>query len=339
MLDRGAEIVREHLHDQPLVRARLLDAMGNSYRSLGAWDSARERITEALDIRRRFLGDNHPDTIVSLQSLAHLTRERGDYNEADRLYREVIARREQIHTTDHLLTAETKFYLAWMTMHRPLSNDGPQFDTALVAESERLLLEVLKVREAQLPANHRDIGYTLAALAGAKLCQPNQEIYALGYATRAADVFRKSEQNTQFGSAMLEILESNRHRNARRFDQAEAGYLKVLNLTRKHLGNRHPLILLQLGNLAGMYRSMGDFPKAEQMVKEALEGARTLPLLRTQPICVDFMLQYGDEIRNRRSPAEARAVYGEALRYARERPQGNEKNIAALEQRLAELPP
>jgi len=336
MLDRGAEIVREHLQDQPLVRASLLDAMGNSYRNLGVWDAAQDRLKDAYDVRREHLGENHPDTLVSLQSLAHLARDRGEYAEADRFYREVIARREQQFTADHLLVAETKFYLAWLTICRPLSNEGPQFDQTRVAEAERLLLEVLRVREAQLPENHREIGHALAAIASVKLSQMNQEFYAIGYAARAAEVFRKSDQDTHFGSAIVELINAEQHRKSGRFDQAVAGYLKVLGLTRRHLGNRHPLTLLQLGNLAGLYRQKGDWVSAEQVGKEALGAIRALPGFQGQPAVVDFIMQYGDEIRKRRSGAEAAALYHEALRYALTRPQGNEKNISALEQRLAE---
>ena len=264
MLDRGTEIVHEYLHDQPLVRARLLDAIGNSYRNLGAWNLAQGWLQKGYELRRAQLGAENAETVVSLQSLAHLARDRGDYSEADRLYREVIAQREKPDMAGGLLLAETKAYLAWMTFHRPLSDEGPQFNQERLAEAERLLIEVLKVREANLPRNHRDIGHTLAGLASIKLSQPNQELFALGYATRAAEVFRQSDQDTSFGNAMVELIIAEQHRKAGRFDQAEVGYLKVLNVLRRHLGNRHPLVLLQLGNLAGLYRKQGDLVKAEK---------------------------------------------------------------------------
>src|SRR5262249_8112625 len=38
LLDRGAALARTHLREQPVLRAALLDAMGNTYRSLGEWD-------------------------------------------------------------------------------------------------------------------------------------------------------------------------------------------------------------------------------------------------------------------------------------------------------------
>ena len=337
MLDRGTEIVREHLDDQPLVRASLLDSMGNSYRNLGVWDTAQARLKEGYELRLARLGAGDADTLVSLQSLAHLARDSGDYAKADELYRDVITQRTKLYTADDLHVAETKAYLAWMTFHRPLSSEGPQFNQARLAEAERLLLEVLKVREARLPANHRDIGYTLAALASIKLSQPKQELFALGYATRAAEVFRQSDQDTFFGNAVVELVKADRHRQARRFDEAEAAYLKVLGLFRHHLGNRHPFVALQLGNLAGLYRQRGELVKAGNTAAEFMDLIRPMPALRSQPIVVDGLMQFADEVRNRRSPVEAEGLYREALQYARERPQGNEKNIDGLERRLSEL--
>ena len=46
---------------------------------------------------------------------------------------------------------------------------------------------------------------------------------------------------------------------------------------------------------------------------------------------VDVLIQYAEAVRQRRSVAEAEGLYREALQYARERPQGNEKHIEFLE--------
>lgn len=224
-----------------------------------------------------------------------------------------------------------------MTFHRPLGSDGPQFNQDNLADAEKLLLEVLKVREAQLPKNHRDIGYTLAGLSSIKLSQPKQELFALSYLNRASEVFRESDQDTLFGSALLELIDADRHRKAGRYDQAETTYLKVLALFRRHLGNQHPLVLIQMGNLAGLYRQKGDGVKAERTLQDVLQMVRPVPSLRTQPMIVNAMIQYADEIRQKRSTVEAEGLFREALQYARERPQGNEKNLEDLEKRLPSI--
>jgi hypothetical protein len=71
-----------------------------------------------------------------------------------------------------------------------------------------------------------------------KQVSPKQELAALSYAAGAAEVFRRSDQNTVLGNSLLEFLAAERHRAARRYDEAEAGYLKALEVFRRHLGRR-----------------------------------------------------------------------------------------------------
>lgn len=338
MLESGVNIVHQHLHDQPLIRANLLDAMGNSYRNLADWKSAGTLLHEGFELRLEHLGLENPETLVSLQNLAHLARDRGDYAEADRLYRQVIAERQKVFGSSDLLVAETKAYLAWMTFHRPLSTEGAQFNQNRLAEAEQLLLEALSIREAKLPKTHRDIGYTLAALASVMLTQPKQQIRSLDYATRAMETFRAGKHDDFLGNFMVELITAEQHRNAGRFDQAEAIYHKVLTFARKHLGNSHPLVILQVANMAGLYRKRGDLTNADKMMREFQELVRPLPAIRSQPMVVDALMQYADGVRIHRTAAEAATLYREALQYANEQPAGNEKNLVALKERLDHLP-
>ncbi len=52
ILDRGAEKIANDPDLQPLVRARLLETMGLTYRSLALWDEARSMLEEVLAIRQ-----------------------------------------------------------------------------------------------------------------------------------------------------------------------------------------------------------------------------------------------------------------------------------------------
>ncbi len=57
MLDSGLALLHDHLQDQPLVRAELLDAIGNSYRALGLWTQARKVLQESYDLRAGHVGE------------------------------------------------------------------------------------------------------------------------------------------------------------------------------------------------------------------------------------------------------------------------------------------
>lgn len=57
---------------QPLIEAQLLDLIGRIRTQVGDYDEARPVLTEALAIRRRELGEEHPDVATSLVNLAAL---------------------------------------------------------------------------------------------------------------------------------------------------------------------------------------------------------------------------------------------------------------------------
>jgi tetratricopeptide (TPR) repeat protein len=56
----------------------------------GDYAAAEPLYREALAMRRKLLGDEHPDVARSLDNLATLLREKGDYAAAEPLYREAL---------------------------------------------------------------------------------------------------------------------------------------------------------------------------------------------------------------------------------------------------------
>jgi eukaryotic-like serine/threonine-protein kinase len=84
LLARG-ESRLETLPADPLLRARVLLAMGETYRVLGDAIAGRPLLERALEIRRRELGELHPATGEALLALADLLRREGKMAEAETL--------------------------------------------------------------------------------------------------------------------------------------------------------------------------------------------------------------------------------------------------------------
>lgn len=335
MLDGGADLLRDHMHDQPIRRAALLDAMGNSYRNLGDWDKAQRLLREGYDLRWTHLGVNAAETLASKHSLARLAQDRGEYADAAREYREIIRGLTFINPPQPLLAAQTKTHFAWMLFNQPFSLDRPQENKQNLAEADQLLQQALKAREENLPPNHRDIGLTLAALAAIKQLQ-GQDLAAGLFGARAIDVFRKSGNENSLGNLLLEYQEAERLRHRvtpPQFDEADKIYVRILAFARKHLGPAHPLTLVHMANMCGMYRQWHNDSKLHPIARSLVEGVRGIPAIRSMKIVVDAYIQYGDILKES-SPDEAAKAYVEALRFARERPTENAENIRMLEQRL-----
>jgi serine/threonine protein kinase/Flp pilus assembly protein TadD len=101
ILDRGAERIDSELDDRPLTKARMLQTIGRVYQSLGLYEEAEQPKEEALAIRRRELGNEHPDVAHSLDSLASLAYERADYDSAEASSRESLSIYRQLHGEEH----------------------------------------------------------------------------------------------------------------------------------------------------------------------------------------------------------------------------------------------
>jgi non-specific serine/threonine protein kinase/serine/threonine-protein kinase len=93
LLDRAAERALDELADEPLVQARMLVTIGDAYRQLGRPDLARPLFEKSVEIRRRELGESHPDYALSVSFLGDLLSEEGDLDGARRLHQEALAAR------------------------------------------------------------------------------------------------------------------------------------------------------------------------------------------------------------------------------------------------------
>jgi tetratricopeptide (TPR) repeat protein len=69
-----------------LVRSEYLNGLGEAARRAGNYPLAGPALAEALSIRERMLGPDHPDIAISLNNLALLYHHQGRYADAEPLY-------------------------------------------------------------------------------------------------------------------------------------------------------------------------------------------------------------------------------------------------------------
>ena len=104
---------------------------------------AERLMKKVLDLRRKYLGENHPDVGWSLFDLSFLNAERGDYAEAERLARKTLGMRGRVLTDEHPVTGS-----ALLLLGRSLLAQGD-------AQGARPALEeCLALRRKTLGENH-----------------------------------------------------------------------------------------------------------------------------------------------------------------------------------------
>lgn len=80
----------ERLRDQPVVQARMLDALGTVLANMGEFDRASELLTRSLTLRREHLDPGHVDIAQSLQHLGRVQRAQSRFEPSERSYLEAL---------------------------------------------------------------------------------------------------------------------------------------------------------------------------------------------------------------------------------------------------------
>jgi tetratricopeptide (TPR) repeat protein len=92
--------------------------VANVYRGLGHYEKAEDILLRAFDVQKRVLGEEHPETLSCLFTLARVTANLGRLDEAEGLYLRVLDLRRRVLGEQHLKTLATMnnlagLYLAW----------------------------------------------------------------------------------------------------------------------------------------------------------------------------------------------------------------------------------
>src|SRR6185295_320972 len=85
--------IDKQFKDQPLVEARLRHTLANLYVKLGRYEVALPLQKEALETRRKILGEKDPDTLLSVNDMGNLLEMKGDYTGAEPFFREAMQKR------------------------------------------------------------------------------------------------------------------------------------------------------------------------------------------------------------------------------------------------------
>jgi len=303
-LDRAAARIEGKFDKQPLVQAEIRSTISETYLDLGLYPEAGRQIERALELRRRALGNAHPDTLKSRDSLASLYYRQGKFAQAEPLHAEVLEIRRRSIGEEHIDTLKSmnnladayrgqgKYAQAEPLLKRTVELKqrvlGLEDNSTLVSmnnlallyldrgdysKAEPLYLQVLEVRRRLLGEEHPRTLFSAYALASV--------YWRAGQTAPAEPLFQQvyQVQHRVLGEAHPETL---RTMNAlatvfltrRNYAQAEPLLLKGHELRRRVQGEEHPETLLSVLNLARLYREQGNYQQAEAIYGKVLEAQR-----------------------------------------------------------------
>ncbi len=262
LVDPSLATIASSFADQPLVEARLLQALANTMIALGLHHAAEAPQSRALEIRRRILGDEHPDTIESITATGLLLIALGKGDDARAFYAEALD------TRTRLLGDDAPETLASMTNMGALRLTLGELDSA-----EQIVRRALEGRRRVLGPTDPETLVTLGLM--------GRVFGAQGKLEEAEVALRETLEGREksLGKHDLTTLETANQLatvldQLGRFKESEPLHRRCLTGRRNALGNDHPETLTSVNNLGFCLSEQERYDEAEPLYREALEGRR-----------------------------------------------------------------
>ncbi|MCW5777131.1 MAG: tetratricopeptide repeat protein [Phycisphaeraceae bacterium] len=346
VFEGALKTIADGFENQPLVKARLLQAVAITLRELGLLDRATAPQEEALDIRRRVLGDEHPDTLASINYMGILLEIVGRNEEAIPYLREAMEVSRRVLGNEHpdtlasisnmgvLLESVGRYEEAMPYVHeavetrRRVLGDEHQHTLASInnmgvllesmgryEEAMQYLREALEISRRVLGDEHPD---TLTSIhnMGSLLLRMGSYEEAMPYLREALEMSRRvlgdEHPNTLSRTSNVGFLFDRMGRS----EEAMPYYREALAGFRHVLGDEHPYTLTLIHNTGSLLEGMGRFEEAMPYLREALEKSRRV-LGDDHPDTLNSIGKMGGLLRDLGRLDEAESLGAEAVETAK----------------------
>ncbi|MBL8878007.1 MAG: tetratricopeptide repeat protein [Phycisphaerales bacterium] len=297
---RALAAAHEKFEDQPLVQAQLLQTLADTLLALGLLDRAAAPQEEALGIRRRMLGDEHPSTLTSINNMGALLQAQGKPDQAEPYYLEALNQRRRVLGEEHPSTLSSINNMGYVLQAR-----------GKLAEAESYFREALEKCRRVLGDENRhtltsinNMGYVLQVRGKLTEAEP--------YYREALDAYRRvlGEEHPETLPCLNNM--ANLLQAQGKLADAEPYHREVLEKRRRVLGDEHPETLHSISNMGFLLQAQGRRAEAEPFFREALEkSARVLG--DEHPDTLTFINNMAGLLQDQGRPAEAELYYRQLL--------------------------
>jgi len=264
ILDQGANQIETKLTNQPIVQAQLLMTIGTVYESLGLYPQTQKLLEKSLELRRRVLGPQHPDTLGTMKELGRTLRLEGQLAGSEKLLRETLASERRVLGPENPATMQCMVELA-----NVLREQGH------LSESEKLRVETLELQRRVLGPEHPDTLKSMNNLADI-LGQEGRLPEAEQLLREALEIRRRvlgpdHPETLRTAYNLAGYLGYDNH-----LEEAEKLQRETLDLRRRVLGDGHPDTLLSMNSLATILQSEKRYAEAEKLRSSVLDVQRSV---------------------------------------------------------------
>ncbi len=262
ILEKASKNIDTELTKDPELQAQMMYVMGGVYAGLGLYGRAQILDQQSMEIRKRVLGPENPDTLNSMNNLGAVLFDEGHFAEAEELERKTVDLEKRVLGSEHRQTLTSMNNLAMN-----LARQGH------FAEAENLERETFAVQRRVLGSEHPDAMNTAVNLASV-LDDERKYAEAEKLDRETLDVLR-STLGTDHPLTLRSLNDlANVLDDEGNYAEAEKLYREALEVRRRVLGPEHPETLAALGNLANAVMGEGRYDEAEKLFRESLEIQR-----------------------------------------------------------------
>ena len=310
VLDKASQNMESSLKSDPQLQAQLMSVMGEVYRHLGLYEKSESLLSHSLEIERRVLGPEDPETFSTTSRLAAAYADSGKLAEAEKLLGPLVEIEKRklgpehrktlicmnllastLHGEGKFAEAEKMYRDTLEVQQRVYGSDDPITLTlmsniaAVMHDSGSrspeiidLNRKILEVRRRLLGANHPDTLASMANLGNALAAQEDRSAEAEQILKETLEI-----QHRVFGPEHPATLRTMRtlitvYEQENRYLEEEKLARETLEIQRRVLGPEHSDTVATLASLAGVLALLERFPEAEQIGRLVIEiGNRTMP--------------------------------------------------------------
>ncbi|CAE6476928.1 unnamed protein product [Rhizoctonia solani] len=220
---------------------------------------------QVLDAHKRILGEEHPDTLCSMNNLASTYSDLGRYDEAEQLQVQVLDTRKRILGEEHPDTLCSMNNLASTYSHMGQYDKAEQLQVQVLDAHKRILGE-------EHPVTLRSVNNLAATYShlGRYDKAEQLQVHVLNARERIL-----GEEHPDTLCSMNNLAST--YSDLGRYNEAEQLQVQVLNVRKRILGKEHPDTLRSMSNLASTYSDLGRWAEAGELYHNARSVAeRTL---------------------------------------------------------------
>lgn len=262
ILDKASVDIDTGLTKDPELQAQMMSVMGDVYDNLGLYSRAQGLQQKTVEIRRRVLGPESPETLKAMSALAVTLRKQGHLPDAETLQRQTLDAQTRVLGPEDPDTLTSMYSLGRILWGR-----------GRYPEAEKLDRETLDIRRRVLGPEHPDTITSISNLAADLRNEHRhpeaQKLFRETFDTRLRVLGPEHPDTLTSMSDLANILTDDGQ-----YAEAEKLHREALEIRRRVLGPEHPDTLLSMNNLADTLVRMREYPEAEQLVEQAFDIQR-----------------------------------------------------------------